>query len=108
MKKKAKSKDNVSDKIDNLVSVVKVGFEKVDKKFESVDKQIDNLAISVKKGFDEADKNLKDFRVEVNVRFNKVETRLDRIENILVTGHENRIERLEDKVRVLETHHSRK
>lgn len=29
-------------------------------------------------------------------RFDKVETRLDRIENILLRGHDNRLERLED------------
>lgn len=40
---------------------------------------------------------------EVDLRFDKVEGRLDRIENLLLREHLNRIERLEDSVRLLKT-----
>ena len=39
----------------------------------------------------------------MNERFNKVDERLDRIENILIRAHENRIERPEDGLRVVKT-----
>ena len=50
---------------------------------------IDDLAGMVKKGFDETNK-------QMNERFDKVEARLDRIEETLLKNHEVRIKRLED------------
>ena len=38
---------------------------------------------------------------EMNTRFDKVEERLDRIENILISDHQKRIEKLEDQVKEL-------
>ena len=59
----------------------------------------------VNQGFEETAK-----KVDVNARFNavdkrfdKVEERLDRIENILLRAHDNRLDRLEDAVRVIKT-----
>lgn len=64
---------------------------------------IDGLARMVQKGFEETAKHI-DVRFEhVEKRLNEIEIRLDRIENILIAAHENRIERLEDKMRQLET-----
>ena len=39
---------------------------------------------------------LRDFR-------NEMETRLDRIENILIAGHDRRIEKIEDDLRLIKT-----
>lgn len=115
MKKKVKSKENISAKIDNLANVVKIGFEEVNKKFENVDKQFKNvdkqfeqMAIAVKVGFDEMGKQIREVDEKVDLFREEVDVSLDRVENILVTGHENRIERLEDKVRVLETTRSKR
>ena len=39
----------------------------------------------------------------VNKRFDGIDQRLDKIENLLIRAHENRIERLEDVMRVVKT-----
>ncbi len=66
---------------------------------------IDDLAVMVQNGFSETARkiDLDSFRDEVNGRLDNVETRLDRIENLILTDHRSRIERLEDTCRVLET-----
>ena len=70
----------------------------VQKGFEGVDKQIENLATMTAKGFEETASKVDLQKVET-----RLDRRLDRIENLLIRDHNNRIERLEDKVRVLET-----
>ncbi len=57
---------------------------------------IDGLARMVQKGFGDTAK-----RNEVNERFNKVENRLERIENLLIVDHRTRIEKLEVAVKQL-------
>ena len=52
---------------------------------------LDDLAGMIKTGFDEAGRELKDFRTEVDKRF-------DRIENLTVTDHRHRLEYLELEV----------
>lgn len=73
---------------------------------------IDDLAIMVQKGFNEtASKTDMNVRFEVidarfdavDARFDKVDERLDRIENILIRAHDDRLDRLEDSVRILKT-----
>ena len=66
---------------------------------------LDDLAGMIKTGFDEAGKELKDFRVEVDERFEQVDKRFeqvdkrfDRIENLTVTDHRHRLEYLELEV----------
>jgi hypothetical protein len=49
---------------------------------------IDDLAVMVQKGFTGADK-----------RFDKVDERLERIENMLIAEHRRRIEKLETDMR---------
>lgn len=44
---------------------------------------------------------------EVSKNFEDVTHRLDRIENIILTDHRNRLERVEDKIRLLETGYNR-
>jgi len=55
---------------------------------------IDQLARMVAKGFEETAK-----AKEVNSRFDAVEKRLDRIENLLMEEHRRRIERLENEMK---------
>lgn len=55
---------------------------------------IEDLAVMVQKGFQDAKTELGNFRKEVNGRF-------DRIENLILAGHKQRIERLEAEVKEL-------
>jgi len=57
---------------------------------------IDDLAGMIKKGFDETAQ-----REEVNLRFDKVEERLDKIEKLILADHKRRIEKLEVEVKEL-------
>ena len=51
---------------------------------------IDDLARMVNKGFEGTAKSK-----EVNVRFDKIDNRLDRIEKLILADHKRRIEKLE-------------
>lgn len=62
---------------------------------------IEDLARITKSGFD-ATATKQEMR-EVNDRLDKVDHRLDRIENLLLRAHENRIETLEDSMRLVKT-----
>lgn len=73
--------------------MIESGFVRVEK---NTDKKIDDLAQMVAKGFEETSK-------EVNLQFNEVNERLDRIEKILFWDYKNRIEKLEDQVKELQT-----
>ncbi len=71
---------------------------------------IEDLAVMTQKGFAETATKLDDFQTEVNERFKKIDDRFDKmddrfdhIEHLILTDHRNRLERLEDKMRVLET-----
>ena len=59
---------------------------------------IDELAIMVQKGFDETAKkeDMDAGFARVDEKFEEVYKRLDRIENILIKQHEQRISRLEE------------
>lgn len=57
---------------------------------------IEDLAMITQKGLGEVRGDLNEFRNEVNDRF-------DRIENILLHAHENRIEKLEYDLRTVKT-----
>lgn len=59
---------------------------------------IDDLAIITAKGFRGVDTKIEDLHKEMRAGFDEVEKRFDRIENILLRDHLNRIERLEDTV----------
>lgn len=91
MKKNIKLKKNIT--LDNLAGMIESGFVRVEK---NTDKKIDDLAQMVAKGFEETSK-------EVNLQFNEVNERLDRIEKILFWDYKNRIEKLEDQVKELQT-----
>ncbi|MEK7152175.1 MAG: hypothetical protein AAB773_01965 [Patescibacteria group bacterium] len=74
--------------IENLAAMTARGFEKVDKRFEKVDKRLDGI----------------DGRLDgIDSRLDGIDVRLDRIENLLIRDNTNRIERLEDKIRIIET-----
>lgn len=67
--------------IEDLAVMTQKGFLAVDKRFDGVDKK-----------FGEIDK-----------RFDEVDKRLDRIENLLIRDHENRLNRIDDDMRVIKT-----
>ena len=69
------------------------GFEK---RFDHLDSQIDSLAIATANGFAEVHENLNDFKQETSDNFEKVNTKLYRIENVLVANHDRRLDKLED------------
>ncbi len=68
-------------------------------KFEGKKVTINQLAEMVNNGFKSVDERFN----EVDKRFDRMDNRLDRIENIILTDHRNRLEKVEDRVRVLET-----
>lgn len=73
-----------------------------------INKKIDHLAGMVAKGFENTatkkDVSGLETRLDgIDKRLDGIDVRLDHIENLLIRAHENRIERLEDKVRILET-----
>ncbi|MDP2930165.1 MAG: hypothetical protein Q8N56_00955 [bacterium] len=57
---------------------------------------IDTLAGMIAKGFSETAKT-----AEVNLRFNKIDDRLDGIEKLILANHKVRIEKLEEEVKYL-------
>ena len=57
---------------------------------------IEDLARMVKRGFDETAK-----RNEVNLRFDKIEECLEKIEKLILADHRRRIEKLEVEVKEL-------
>ena len=65
-------------------------------KKKSVENMIEDLAVMTQNGFNE-------LNGEMNKQFEEVNIRLDRIENLILTDHRNRIERLEDRMRIVET-----
>lgn len=66
---------------------------------------LDKLAVIVKNGFDATatKQEMREGFGSVNKRIDGIDTRLDRIENLLIRAHENRIERLEDGMRLVKT-----
>jgi len=78
-------------------------------KKKTTNQLVEDLARAVQKGFVEVKEEFKEVRQEikeldqkVDKRFDKVEERLDRIEGF-VTGHGNRLDRLEDNMLVVKT-----
>ena len=67
---------------------------------------IDGLAIMVQRGFESTALkiDMDEGFVRVDKRLDIIDKRLDRNENILIRAHENRIERLEDELRIVKTH----
>lgn len=55
--------------------------------------------VEVGERFDEVNKHFG----EVDKRFDGIDKRLDHIENLILTDHRNRLERLEDKIHIIET-----
>lgn len=68
---------------------------------------LDDLAVMVGRGFNAVDEQFKGVHKEMSERFDDVELRLERIENRILMNHENRFDRLEDKIRILETSRGR-
>ncbi|MBI4120538.1 MAG: hypothetical protein HY454_03690 [Parcubacteria group bacterium] len=56
---------------------------------------IDGLAIMVSKGFAETKFDVNSLRSDMNKRFDAVDKRFDRMENLILADHKRRIEKLE-------------
>lgn len=75
----------------------------LEKKFIRFENLIEDLAIAVNNGFVRLEEKI-DMRFgEVDKRFDEIDIRFDRLENIVVAGHERRIEILEDNQRKFAT-----
>lgn len=68
----------------------------------TLEKQIENLAIAVNEVFKEIREFKNEIRNEISGLKEYMDKRLDRLE-MYVMGHENRIDVLEDKVRIINT-----
>ena len=64
---------------------------------------MEKLAVMVKNEFDNVNGKMTTGFEAVNKRFDGIDQRLDKIENLLIRAHENRIEKLEDVMRVVKT-----
>jgi hypothetical protein len=64
---------------------------------------IEDLAVMTGNGFNEVRENFKEVKKEIKEFKVEINNRFDRIENILIMGHEHRIEILEDKIILLKT-----
>ncbi len=82
------------------------------KKVKKSEITIDDLAVMVSRGFENTTtkQDLSGLKEEMNERFDnvdirlqKIDGRLDHIEHHLIFGHTNRLEYLEDAVRLLKT-----
>ena len=70
----------------------------------SIQSEIEKLAQIVQAGFAGVDKRFEQMQTDIDNRFDKVDERLDRIENILLRAHDNRLDRIDDDIRILKTH----
>jgi hypothetical protein len=70
---------------------------------KTTDEKIDALAAMVGRAFTDLEKRIDDRFNQVDQDFAEVRQRFDRIENILITGQENRLSRLEDSMRQVRT-----
>ena len=70
---------------------------------QTIDEKIDALAGVVGRSFADLEKRMTERFDQVDQQFGDVRQRLDRVENILITGQENRLSRLEDAMRQVRT-----
>ena len=83
------SKKSFEEQVIKKLDAIDKRFDDVDARFDDVDAKFDDLAAMTARGFEET---------ATKSELGEVRTRLDRIENILLRDHNNRIERLEDKL----------
>ncbi|MBI3075207.1 MAG: hypothetical protein HYY92_03295 [Parcubacteria group bacterium] len=98
--KKLDAIDKKFDAVDARFDSIDARFDSVDAKFDAVDARFDELAAMTARGFEETatKSELEEVRLELKGEIGEVKMRLDRMENILLRDHDNRIERLEDKL----------
>ena len=61
---------------------------------------IDDLAVMVQKGFNDIGTKMA-LKGEVNARFDAMDKRFDKIENLILDNHRKRIEKLEAEIKEL-------
>jgi len=92
--------NNLSDTVNNLAVAMRDGFQETNKR---TDEKIDNLAIMTQRGFAETNGKIDGVKEELNAFHEEVNDRFDNVKNILYRAHDNRIEKIEDDVRMLKT-----
>ena len=70
---------------------------------KTIEDLVENLAVSTQRNFDSLGREMNGRFDEVDKKFEAVELRFDRIENLLMRAHENRLEKLEDNMRLVKT-----
>ena len=71
-------------------------------KKKTTNQMIEDLAVSVQNGFVEVKAEIKELDRKVDTGFKEVNERLDKIEGTL-TQHSNRLDTVEDNIRVVKT-----
>ena len=90
--------ENIGLVVDKLIDKRFIDF--AIKMEEMINSKIESLAIMVARGFEEAKENTQRWIRESEERLS---SRIDHIEFGLIREHSNRIERLEDNVRIIKT-----
>ncbi len=87
----SRKKKNIT--LNDLAGIIQTGFVRIEK---STDKKNDDLAGMVQRGFLGVDKRFDLLEAEMNARF-------DQLEKIIFHEYKDRIEKLEDQVKDLQT-----
>ncbi|MBI5004833.1 MAG: hypothetical protein HZC04_01445 [Candidatus Lloydbacteria bacterium] len=95
-KKKGVTVDDLAVTVNNLTATV-----------NDLAMTIEELVQMTQRGFEDIIAKMAT-KADVNKRFDVIDTRLDRIEYLLVGGLSNRLEMLEDKMRIVQTSLARK
>lgn len=71
--------------------------EKKEITLEDVARSVEDLAVMTQNGFVGLEMRMNERFEEMDYRFEEMDRCFDRVENILYRGHDNRLERVEDK-----------
>ena len=101
-----KNSNTLEVRLDRLENRVETGFAELSATLSAkMESLIDNLAISVKNGFDQmvTKEEFEERMAGVDARFDQMDRRFDRIENVSIGGHERRLDNIEDDIRLIKT-----
>jgi flagellar capping protein FliD len=71
------------ERLDDLSRGMNRGFDRVDARFERVDAQFDRVHAQ----FDRVDRDIRDLRSEMDLRFNRLETRFDSMQRMTLAAY---------------------
>ena len=92
----SKKFDSVNARFDSVHTKMDAGFKEVHGAIVKTNKSIENLAIATKKEFDSV-------HTKMDSGFKEVGERLDKIENLIIRDHSNRLDKLEDSILIIRT-----